>query len=39
MVETVDLVTFTEQTLDGKLYFLCSDLYLFPSHLSASYVG
>ena len=22
--ETADLVTFTEETLDGKLYFLCS---------------
>ena len=25
MQETADLVTFTEEILDGKLYFLCSD--------------
>ena len=25
--ETADLVTFTEETLNGKLHFLCSDWY------------
>ena len=26
--ETADLVRFTEEILNGKLYFLCSELYL-----------
>ena len=26
--ETADLVTFTEEILDRKIHFLCSDLYL-----------
>ena len=26
--ETADLVTFTEETLNGKLHFLCSKEYL-----------
>ena len=27
--ETADLVTFTEEILNGKLHFLCSDLKAF----------
>ena len=26
-LETADLVTFTEEILNGKLYFLCSETY------------
>ena len=26
--ETADLVTFTEEILNGKLHFLCSDLHI-----------
>ena len=26
--ETADLVTFTEEILNGKLHFLCSDIYV-----------
>ena len=29
--ETPDLVTFTEEILNGKLYFLCSVQYLYDS--------
>ena len=33
----VDLVTFAEEILDGKLHFLCSDIYISP-HMSYVFV-
>ena len=31
--ETVDLVTFTEEILNGKLHFLCSGVTFFPQNV------
>ena len=31
-METADLVTFTEEILNGKLHFLCSVIYLEITH-------
>ena len=33
--ETADLVTFTEEILDGKLYFLCSECSAYSNSSSA----
>ena len=33
LYKTADLVTFTEEILNGKLHFLCSEQYLIESNL------
>ena len=37
--ETADLVTFTEETLNGKLHFLCSAYAQVSNHVDFFYCG
>ena len=37
--ETADLVTFTEEILNGKLYFLCSVVSPFDSKIVDDFIG